>query len=399
MRARRCARVKSHCGPISDADPVGPIISPWRRVANCVTNPRFERPRSVGEKYATVPTAKLSLPCPAEQLDEFLSTPSPEVIQFVRGWRGNVLVLGAGGKMGLHLCLMLHAALAAAGSSARVIAVSRFRTLRDQTSFAEVGISTISCDLSHPADLAALPEAEVVYFLAGMKFGTAAAPELLYTMNVVVPRLVADRFRHARIAAFSTGCVYPFVPTDSTGATEETPAAPVGEYAESCLGRETEFAAASVRHLTPVVLVRLNYSVEFRYGVLVDLGQKVLRQETIDVTMGHVNVIWQRDAIDQIIRSVAVAGSPAVPLNITGADVLSVRQIAGEFGRIFGLIPTFRGTEAPTAWLNDASKSHRLLGAPTTSVPTMIEWIAAWLVADGTTWGKPTGFEKRDGKF
>jgi nucleoside-diphosphate-sugar epimerase len=399
MRAGRCARGKSHCAPTSEAELIANIRSTRGPDANCVTNPRFERSRPAGKKDATVPTAKLSLPCPAEKLDEFLSAPSPEVIQFVRGWRGNILVLGAGGKMGLHLCLMLHAALTAAGSSARVSAVSRFRTLRDQTSFAEAGISTVSCDLSNPADLAALPEAEIVYFLAGMKFGTAAAPGLLHTMNVVVPRLVAERFRHARIAAFSTGCVYPFVPTGSTGATEQTPVAPVGEYAESCLGRETEFAAASARHRTPVVLVRLNYSVEFRYGVLVDIGQKVLRHETIDVTMGHVNVIWQRDAIDQIIRSVAIAGSPAVPLNITGADVLAVRQIAEEFGRIFGSTPTFRGTEAPTAWLNDAAQSHRLLGAPATSVATMIEWIAAWLVVDGTTWGKPTGFEKRDGKF
>src|SRR6188768_2372424 len=291
-----------------------------------------------------------ALPCAPENIDAFLAQPTAATVDFVAGWTDRVLVLGAGGKMGLHLCGMLQSALTAAKASAEVVAVSRFTTLRDRAAFEEAGVKTLACDLADPAQVAALPEAGIVYFLAGLKFGTAAAPEMLHTMNVLVPRLVAERFKRARIVAFSTGCVYPFVPTHSRGADENTPAAPVGDYAVSCLGREQEFAAGSARHGTPVVLIRLNYSVEFRYGVLVDIAAKVRDGATIDVTMGHVNVIWQRDAVDQIIRSLAVAASPAVPLNITGAEVLSVRRLAEDFGQLLGRTPRLIGTEAPTAW-------------------------------------------------
>ena len=346
-----------------------------------------------------MPTTPLSLPCAPDKIDDFLSGPSAEVIAFVKSWQGTVLVLGAGGKMGLHLCLMLNTALSAAGAKAKVIAVSRFQTLRDRGAFDDAGVTTIACDLAKPAEVAALPDAEVIYFLAGLKFGTSVAPELLHTMNVEVPRLVAERFRKSKIVAFSTGCVYPFVSTSSTGSTEETPVGPVGDYAISCLGREREFAAGSEKYGTRVVLIRLNYSVEFRYGVLVDIAQKVRNQQVVDLTMGHVNVIWQRDAVDQIIRSVAQASSPAVPLNITGRDILKVSAIAEDFGEIFDRSPIFSGTEAATAWLNNAVKSHRILGAPPTSLAAMEQWIAAWLSTDGATWGKPTGFEKRDGKF
>jgi len=339
------------------------------------------------------------LPCAPENIDAFLSEPFAATINFVANWTGRVLVLGAGGKMGLHLCRMLKSALVAAHKQVEVIAVSRFTTLRDRSAFEDAGVKTIACDLTDPMQLGRLPDAEVVYFLAGLKFGTAAAPELLHTMNVLVPRMVAERFQRSRIVAFSTGCVYPFVATSSRGADETTLVAPVGEYAVSCLGRESEFAAGSVRFGTPVVLIRLNYSVEFRYGVLVDIATKVRDGEVIDVTMGHVNVIWQRDAVDQIIRSLSVAASPAVPLNITGAEVLSIRHLAEDFGRLFGRTPQFRGAEAPTAWLNDARKSHRLLGAPATPLSDMEAWIVAWLQSNGGTWGKPTGFEKRDGKY
>lgn len=301
--------------------------------------------------------------------------------------------------MGLHLSLMLHRAIERTGAAAKVIAVSRFQSLRDRSAFTAAGIETIPCDLRDRAALAALPDAASVYFLAGLKFGTSTAPELLHQMNVEVPRLVAERYGRAQIVAFSTGCVYPFVATDSAGATEETPVAPVGDYAVSCVGREQVFAEAANKVGTRVILIRLNYSVEFRYGVLVDIAQRVRNRLPVDVTMGHFNAIWQRDAVDQVIRTLNSASAPAVPLNVTGPDVLRVRDVAENFGDLFGHRPEFAGVEAPTAWLNDASRSHRWLGAPATSLATMIEWTAAWLQADGGTWGKPTGFEKRDGKF
>ena len=339
-------------------------------------------------------------PCAPWEADDFLSRPTAAVVAALRDFGQPVLVLGAGGKMGLHLSLMLRAAALAAGrADLRVIAVSRFSTLRDRESFTRAGVETIACDLSDEAAVAALPEAGVVFYLAGVKFGTASSPELLERMNVTVARLVACRYRRSRLVAFSTGCVYPFVDVRSGGADESVPPAPVGDYAVSCLRREEVFAEAAREHGTPVVLIRLNYAVEFRYGVLVDIAAKVQAGQPIDVSMGHVNVIWQADAIAQVIRSAALARSPALPLNITGADVLRVRDLAATFGALLERTPVFTGEEQGTAWLNDASQSHRLLGSPGTSLDQMCLWVASWLSSGGNTWGKPTGFEKRDGKF
>lgn len=348
-------------------------------------------------KFAS--STSLALPCAAERIDDFLSEPTPAVVRTVASLSGTVLVLGAGGKMGLHLTLMLHQAARRAGTPLRVIAVSRFQALREASTFHEAGVETIACDLSDAAQVQALPEAETVFFLAGVKFGTGSSPELLDRMNVQMPRLVAERYCRSRIVAFSTGCVYPFVPVDSRGANEDTPTGPVGAYAASCLRREEAFAQVSRASGTPVVLIRLNYAIEFRYGVLVDIATKVYAGQPVNVAMGHVNVIWQPDAVAQIIQSVEVAASPAVPLNITGPGVLSVRELAAKFGEVFGVEAVCEGTEAPTAWLNDASRSHARFGLPPTSIDTMIRWIAAWTRAGGHTWGKPTGFEKRDGKF
>lgn len=340
-----------------------------------------------------------TLPCPPEAIDDFLSEPSPAVTGLLERSSGPILVLGAGGKMGLHLSLMLRKALAPLGRAADVLAVSRFSTLRDSEDFARHGIRTLAVDLCDEAALAALPDAPTVFFLAGVKFGTAAAPELLRRVNVELPRRVGERFQAARIVAFSTGCVYPFVAPETGGATESTAPAPVGDYALSCLGREEAFADVARRHGTRVTLIRLNYSVEFRYGILTDIARRVFRGETVDVTTGHVNAIWQRDALDHVIRALDLAAAPAAPVNVTGVGILSVRRIAARFGELLGRPAAITGAEAPTAWLNDASALHRRLGAPPTSIEQMQSWIAAWLLAGGGDWGKPTGFERRDGNF
>ncbi len=339
------------------------------------------------------------LPFPRESVDDFLSRPSPGAIATVARTPGPFLVLGAGGKLGLHLSVMLRAALDQLGRTDRVIAVSRFTTLRDRADFESRGVETCPCDLSDPVALAALPDAPTVFFLAGVKFGTSTAPDLLHAVNVELPAQVADRFRASRIIAFSSGCVYPFVAATSGGATEAMPTAPVGDYAASCLAREQAFAAASLRHGNPIALIRLNYSVEFRYGLLVDLAESVLAGRPIDVTTGYFNIIWQPDALAHCIQSLELAGTPAVPVNITGPDTLSVRAIAHRFGEIFGRPVVIRGSEAPTAWLNNAALSHRRFGLPATSVESQMQWIATWLLNDGETWGKPTGFERRDGRF
>lgn len=339
------------------------------------------------------------LPCEPSAVDDFLGTPTPGVLETIRGAPGPFAVLGAGGKMGLHLAIMLRQSLQWLGRTDRVVAVSRFSTLRDQAEFEQRGIETIACDLGDEAGLKDLPEAPTVFFLAGAKFGTAANPALLHTTNVELPERIARRYRTSRIVAFSTGCVYPFVTPESGGATEAVPPAPVGAYAISCLAREQAFAAASVRHGNPVALIRLNYAVEFRYGLLVDIAERVLHDRPVDVTMGHVNVIWQTDAIAHAIQALGVAGVPAVPINVTGEQILRVRDLALHIGARCGRTVTFVGQEAETAWLNNASDSHRRFGRPNVTVDRMIEWIAAWLTSQGQTWGKPTGFERRDGQF
>lgn len=340
-----------------------------------------------------------SLPCAPEAADDFLSQPPAGLAATLSTTPGPFMVLGAGGKMGLHLSVMLRRALDQLGRKDSVIAVSRFRTLRDSADFTAHGVEVQTCDLSNAAGLAALPDAPTIFFLAGVKFGTANTPELLHATNVVLPRSVAARFHRSRIVALSSGNVYPFVAPYSGGATERTPPDPVGAYAASCLAREQAFAQGSVEHGNPVALIRLNYSVEFRYGLLGDIGQRVFAGQPVDVTTGFVNVIWQNDAVAHCIRALEVAGSPAVPINITGSETLAVRDIAHRFGAELGLPVTLTGIEAPTALLNNAAWSHQLFGKPPTSVDQMIAWISAWMRIGGQTWGKPTGFERRDGKF
>lgn len=346
-----------------------------------------------------LPSSAAGLPCLPGEVDDFLARPTPRVIEVIARTPGPFLVLGAGGKIGLHLSLMMRRALDQLGRRDRVVAVSRFSSLRDEKAFADRGIETLACDLNNEAALQRLPDAPTVFFLAGVKFGTAAAPGLLHAINVELPQRVARKFARSRIIAFSSGCVYPFVTPASGGARENTPPSPVGEYAASCVAREQAFTEVAAAHGTAVALIRLNYSVEFRYGLLVDIAQKVLARQPVDVTTGHVNVIWQNDAVAHSIQALEIAGAPAVPINVTGAETLAVRDLAIRFGAALQLPVEIVGTEADTAWLNNASHSHRLFGAPLTSVDAMIGWISEWLRHDGATWGKPTGFERRDGRF
>jgi nucleoside-diphosphate-sugar epimerase len=344
-------------------------------------------------------TARPGLPCPPGGVDDFISEPTPRVVEVLARTTGPFLILGAGGKIGLHLSVMLRRALDRLGRKDRVIAISRYSTLRDRAAFESRGVETLACDLGHPEGLNALPDAPTVFFLAGVKFGTAAAPGLLHATNVEIPQRVAEKYSRSRIIAYSSGCVYPFVTPASGGAREDTPPSPVGEYAASCIAREQAFTEVAAARGTPVALIRLNYSIEFRYGLLVDIAQTVLAGRPVDVTTGYINVIWQTDAVAHSIQALEIAGAPAVPINVTGAETLSVRDVAHRFGAALGRTVQITGTEADTAWLNNASHSHRLFGAPLTSVDQMITWISAWLLQNGETWGKPTGFERRDGRF
>lgn len=354
----------------------------------------------------TAPVSKMSsrqstlqLPCDPKDLDLFISEPSELVLKTLRQLRGDVLVLGAGGKMGLHMCMMLRRGFDRLGLPNKVTAVSRFSTLHDREAFEKCGIETIAGDLCDEGFLASLPDAPEVVFMAGAKFGTAGNSGILRQMNVELPAKVGRRFSKSRIACFSTGCVYEFTSPATGGSTEESPTSPIGDYAQSCLQREAAFTRVSLEEGTEVILLRLNYSNEPRYGVLVDICTKVLNEEPVDVSMGYVNVIWQGDAVQHLIAAIPLASAPPRPLNITGAEILHVRDLAERFGAMLGKKVTIAGKEEETAWLNNPAKAHRLFGSPPTSLDQMMQWIAAWLTTCGETYGKPTGFERRDGKF
>ncbi len=334
-------------------------------------------------------------PTTQDELDRVISTPNENVIHVVRNLPGRFAVLGAGGKMGFHISLMLQRAIESAGRNDRVITVSRFSDPEKRSQFERAGLEVIAADLAEADQVAALPDADNIISLAAIKFGTSGQPGLLQRINITTSQLVTERYRRSRIAMLSTGCVYAFTTPESGGSTEDSPIDPPGEYARSRVDQEHVFIDASKRNNTPVVLIRLNYSIDLRYGVLLDVAQKVLQRKPVDVTMGYANVIWQGDAIAYILQSLSYAATPAVPLNVTGSEVLRIRDLAEEFGNRFGIKPTITGTEDKLAWLNNASKSHAMFGRPEVSLEQMIQWVATWLERGGATLNKPTHFEVR----
>lgn len=310
------------------------------------------------------------------------------------------MVLGAGGKMGPTLARMVRRGLDEIGHRhRRVIAVSRFSSAATTGEFQKHGVETIACDLMDRAAVQALPEVPNVIFMAGQKFGTSDAPELTWVMNTLVPAIVADRFFRSRIVAFSTGCVYPLVPAGGPGSKEDDALDPPGEYANSCVGRERVFTHFAKQHGTRTLLFRLCYAIDLRYGVLLDVAQKVARGVPVDVTMGFANVIWQGDANARAIQCLEHAASPPLALNVTGLERVSIRSLAQRFGELLGRPPVITGTEAPTAWVWDAMRSYELFGPPTVSLEEMIEATARWVGQGGATLGRPTHFETTDGRF
>jgi nucleoside-diphosphate-sugar epimerase len=334
-----------------------------------------------------------------DELEDVLSSPEPELVDTMRRLDGDILILGAGGKMGPTLARLAKRALEAAGSRYDVIAVARFSDPEIRRRLESWGIRTITADLLEENALAVLPDTPNVIYLAAYKFGATGNEPLCWAMNTWLPARVADRYRHARIVALSTGNVYPLMAPESGGPTEDTPPQPVGEYAQSCLGRERMFQYFSRLHATRVALIRLNYAIDLRYGVLLDLGQRVRDEQPVRLAMGHVNVIWQGEANSAILRCLEHAASPPMILNLTGPEILSIRELATELGGRLGVAPTFEGQEEPTALISNASRFIQLMGRPRVTPDRMLDWTTHWLRAGGPTLDKPTHFQTRDGKF
>jgi hypothetical protein len=328
-------------------------------------------------------------------LDELLCRPSQALIDDLRNVEGDIMVLGVAGKMGPTLAGLAKAA----APERRVIGVARFSDPGVKDWLQSRGIETFHCDLLDEAAIKALPKVQNVVFMAGRKFGAEGDLPLTWAMNSHVPALVAQAFAGSRIVAFSTGCVYPFVPVDGKGAPEDMAPNPPGEYAQSCVGRERMFEYFSQKHATPGRLFRLNYAIDMRYGVLHDIASKVLRGQPIDVSIGHVNFIWQGDASAQALRCLAHCDTPTSPINVSGPEILAVRDLAARFGQRFGRAPVIVGKEEPTAWLTDTSQAVTLFGRPIVDTERLIGWTADWVTRSMPSLGKPTKYEVRDGRY
>lgn len=334
-----------------------------------------------------------------EQLDELLSRPSLQVLNALKQTEGDLIILGIAGKMGPTLAQMILRSDEESGTRRQIIGVSRFSDEESRQPLEDLGIKTIKGDLLDPEFIGSLPDVPHVIFMAGMKFGATGNESLTWAMNTYLPSLVCSKYRNSHITAFSTGNIYGLVDASGQGSVETDKPDPVGEYAMSCLGRERMFEHFSRTLNIPMTIIRLNYAVECRYGVLVDLALQVYQEKTIDVSMGHVNVIWQGEANAMTLCSLPDAAFPPTYLNVAGPQILNVREICTKFGTAFGKSPQFTGTEAKDALINNGQHGHQRYGIPEVEVDQMIQWIADWIQNERPLLGKPTHFESRSGKF
>ena len=333
-----------------------------------------------------------------EQLNEVMTRPDEPLVNFISTLKTPLLILGAGGKMGPTLAVLARRAVQTAGQGPEIIAVSRYSDGKVRKWLENKGVHTVAADLLDRSALAHLPESDNIIYMIGWKFGTTGNPARTWAVNTLIPSFVAERYPHARFSALSSGNVYPLTPVSGTGSLETDPLTPPGEYANSCVARERIFEFYAQQNATPFALVRLSYALDLRYGVLVDIAQKVLAGEPIDVSMGYANGIWQGDANSMIIRSLGIASAPANAINLT-AHRFSVREVAQTFGQLMDRPVSLVGTEQQTALLSDLTKLHTYLGRPPLALETVIRWTAHWILKSGRLLGKPTHFETRDGVY
>lgn len=334
-----------------------------------------------------------------EKLDELLTTPSDALVEDVKKIKGDIMVLGAGGKMGPTLCVLCKNAIKKAGIKKRVIAVSRFSDPIATELLKSQGVEIIPCDLLDKEKLYALPEAENIIYMAGRKFGTDGEEWKTWAMNATLPAFVADKFKKSNIVVFSSGNIYPIVPLSSGGCRETDPIGPVGEYTMSCLARERAFEYAANTYGTKIFIYRLNFAVDLRYGVLYDMANNILNDKPISLTTPCLNAIWQGSANEIAIRGLLHAEAPAKKMNVTGPETVSIRKAATELGTYLGKEPVFEGEEGNDAYLNDASAAMEIFGYPQVPFKTLIRWQAEWLLDGGRGLGKPTHFEERKGSY
>lgn len=334
-----------------------------------------------------------------EKLNELLTIPSDKLVEDIAKIKGDIMILGAGGKMGPTLCLLAKKAIKKAGIEKRVIAVSRFSDPIALDLLHSNGIETISCDLLDNDSLQALPEVENVIYMAGRKFGTDGQEYLTWAMNATLPAFVAYKFRKSNIVVFSSGNIYPIVPLSSGGCTEEDKVGPIGEYAMSCLARERAFEYAANKYGTKVFIYRLSFAVDLRYGVLFDCAKKIMDGTPISLTTPCFNFIWQGSANEIAIRGLLHCEAPALKMNVTGPEINSIKYVCEKLGKYLGKAPIFEGEMQPNAYIANASKCTEIFGYPEVGPETLIKWQAEYILDGGRTLDKPTHFEERKGSY
>lgn len=333
------------------------------------------------------------------KLEAMLCTPSDALVRDIEQLEGDIMILGAGGKMGPTLSILAKNAVRASGKDRRVIAVSRFGDASISQKLTNAGVEVIPCDLLEPGALERLPDVENIIFMAGRKFGTVGQEALTWAMNAWLPSRVAERFQKSRFVVFSSGNIYPKVPIWSGGATEQVTPVPLGEYPMSCVARERMFEYAARAFGTKVALYRLNYAIDLHYGVLYDIARQILEEKPISLTMPAFNCIWQGDANEAALRLLTRASSDVYIMNVTGPETASVRETARKLGALLGKEPAFTGEETETAYLNNAGRMFAEFGYPRVPLETLIQWQAQWLLDGGSTLDKPTHFEERAGQY
>ena len=334
-----------------------------------------------------------------EKLDTLLTTPSDALVEDVKKIKGDIMVLGAGGKMGPTLCILAKNAIEKAGVQKRVIAVSRFTDPIATELLHKNNVETISCDLLNTEQLRALPEAENIIYMAGRKFGTDGSEWKTWAMNATLPAFVAEKFQKSNIVVFSSGNIYPIVPRSGGGSREEDKVGPIGEYTMSCLARERAFEYAANHYGTKIFMYRLNFAVDLRYGVLYDMADRIMKGEPISIATPVLNCIWQGSANEIAIRGLLHAESPAKIMNVTGPETVSIQKAAKMLGKILGKEPIFEGEPGNDAYLNDSAEAMETFGYPAVSIRTLIRWQAEWILDGGRALGKPTHFEERKGSY
>lgn len=334
-----------------------------------------------------------------EKLENLLATPSPALVEDMGRLDGDILVLGAGGKMGPSLCRLAQNAVKEAGLDKKIFAASRFGDPEARSLLENAGVHTLACDLQNPEELERLPDVPYVIYMAGRKFGTNGSEWQTWGMNATLPALVGARFRNSRILVFSSGNIYAMVPPHTGGSVETDRVRPTGEYAMSCLARERAFEYASHRYGTKIFILRLNFAVDLRYGVLADIAARILEDEPVPLDTPCFNCIWQGHANEAAIRGLLYASAPPRVMNITGPEIISVEKTARKLGELLGKAPSFSGEPQEDAYLSDASAALELFGYPPVSAETLVKWQAEWIRDGGRNLNKPTHFEERGGVY